>query len=258
MASQWLHPGWKTDRRGRPAGFTLVELLTVIVIIGILVGLTTGVVIGARTRAAQAGIAMEISNMDTALRAYADKYGEFPPDFMGINSTAGRNLVLRHLARVFPRYVPGEVRGNSTSTVPWTRTSYNDLASLHQLQSSHRAVTRGTTMGMKAEFLDPASALVFWLGGTIVFHGWKHGRDQWEEEVPTVSAPIRVIRSNHRLRPERRERRPARLRRCRRDFRSFSILTRRGCSRTRRRGRRPPVGRCRIIRATRPGVRPIR
>jgi prepilin-type N-terminal cleavage/methylation domain-containing protein len=172
MASQSLHPGWKTDRRGRPAGFTLVELLTVIVIIGILVGLTTGVVIGARTRAANAAIATEINHLDIAIRAYADKYGEFPPDFAGTFyggtvGTAAQNMVLRHLARVFPRYIPGAVRGDTTAN-DWTKFT-NDLLFYTGYNPGSGSYDTSLTLGMQVRYLDPASALVFWLAGPSYF-----------------------------------------------------------------------------------------
>ena len=66
-------------------GFTLVELLTVITIIGILLGLVTAVAMSVMTTAKGAVIAMEINNLDQALRTYNEKFGEFPPDFCGAN-----------------------------------------------------------------------------------------------------------------------------------------------------------------------------
>ncbi|MBX6316742.1 MAG: prepilin-type N-terminal cleavage/methylation domain-containing protein, partial [Isosphaeraceae bacterium] len=64
--------------RRRP-GFTLIEMMVVIVIIGILVALLVPVVIGAVRTARNAQVSAEIVNMAQALNAFKDKYGDFPP-----------------------------------------------------------------------------------------------------------------------------------------------------------------------------------
>jgi len=125
--------------RVRP-GFTLVELLVVIVIIGILVGLMVAAVIPAIRTAKNAAISIEINQLDTALRAYKEKYGSYPPDFADIGTTAGQARVVRHLRKAFPRYQLG--------TTPWA-TFTGHLGAC------------GITVGN----LTPATALPFWLGG---------------------------------------------------------------------------------------------
>ncbi len=69
-------------------GFTLVEMLTVIVIIGILAGLITAVALHARASVKVSAVRMEIGNMQTALDAYKLKYGDYPPDFTDHNGRA--------------------------------------------------------------------------------------------------------------------------------------------------------------------------
>ena len=85
-----------------PQGFTLVEMLVVIAIIGILAGLVTAAAIRARIVVKNAAIGVDISQLDAALKAYKAKFGEYPPD--GIDPVA----VQRHIAKAFPRY-PGPV-----------------------------------------------------------------------------------------------------------------------------------------------------
>lgn len=107
-----------------PRGFTLVELLTVVVIIGILAGLITAAAIRARNRAKIAVMVMETEQLDMALKAYKEKFGDYPPDF------TDEAAVLRHLRRAFPRC---------------PASNYPDFSDASQY--------------------NPATALVYWLGG---------------------------------------------------------------------------------------------
>jgi prepilin-type N-terminal cleavage/methylation domain-containing protein len=59
-------------------GFTLVELLVVIVIISILATLGSRVVRSARTNAKRAQAMIEMKSIETAIRAYRSKYGILP------------------------------------------------------------------------------------------------------------------------------------------------------------------------------------
>jgi prepilin-type N-terminal cleavage/methylation domain-containing protein len=86
-----------TSRPGR-RGFTLVELLVVITIIGILIGLLAPVVAIALARAKEAAIGTEIGQLDSALKAYKEKYGSYPPS--DLSNVAA---LTQHLARAFPR-----------------------------------------------------------------------------------------------------------------------------------------------------------
>jgi prepilin-type N-terminal cleavage/methylation domain-containing protein len=122
-------------------GFTLVEMLVVITIIGILAGLITAAAIRARTFAKNSVIVVELSQLDTACKAYKEKFGEYPPDFAGINDSdtgiqqAARAAVTRHIAMAFPHYT-----GAWTTDIP-------------------------TVTGIALTQWTPQKALVFWLGG---------------------------------------------------------------------------------------------
>lgn len=138
-----------TSPRSRQA-FTLVELLVVITIIGILAGLITGAAIMARGAAKRAVIRTEIVQLEMALEKYKAEYGEYPPDFFGLQFDPTSNMhrearqaVLRHLRKRFPRWL------NPDPDVAWGQ--FEDALS--------------TNYGIVANKLDPASALVFWLGG---------------------------------------------------------------------------------------------
>ncbi|MDB5349443.1 MAG: hypothetical protein JWN86_690 [Planctomycetota bacterium] len=68
----------RTPKRHR-IGFTLVELMIVIVIIGILVGLLLPVIIAAVRRANDARVAAEIQTIAAGLGKFKDRHGEYPP-----------------------------------------------------------------------------------------------------------------------------------------------------------------------------------
>ena len=84
-----------------PRGFTLVELLAVIMIIALLMGLLTPAVMRALTSARNAAIKAEIDMLHMAIMNYKNEYGSFPPA-LDLLTTSGSSAG-RHLSRVFPR-----------------------------------------------------------------------------------------------------------------------------------------------------------
>lgn len=118
--------------------FTLVEILTVIVIIGILASLITGASIAVRTAVKRAIIVSEIKQLEIAVQMYKTEVGEYPPDFTfcyhadpAVRDRA-REEVLRHCRKRWPR-----VHGMTFPMI--------------------EAVCHGGP--------SPATALQFWLGG---------------------------------------------------------------------------------------------
>ena len=98
------------------SGFTLVELLVVIVIIAILAALITPAVFQARRSGQNAAIKAEIDLLHMAIMHYKNEYGSFPPCSSGIvPSEPGP----RHIRRLFPRtsatYAPA---AGTPSTTP--------------------------------------------------------------------------------------------------------------------------------------------
>ncbi len=60
-------------------GFTLIEVLIVISIIGVLMALLVPTLVGARLRAAVTAVKAELSQLKSALETYNSKFGDYPP-----------------------------------------------------------------------------------------------------------------------------------------------------------------------------------
>jgi prepilin-type N-terminal cleavage/methylation domain-containing protein len=137
-----------------PHGFTLVELLVVITIIGILASLITVAAVGALRKAREAEIKAEIDQIDTAVEEYKNKATSYPPncqtDGTGADAPLEESTVLndlkRHFNQAFPRHrEPPELIARLAGLTPTGG----------QLPSSE-----GLQGGIAA-----GEAPVFWLGG---------------------------------------------------------------------------------------------
>lgn len=65
--------------KNRRAGFTVVELLVVIVIVGVLAGLVIPAVLGAKHRARVAATRVDLTQIEVAIAAFKSRFGVEPP-----------------------------------------------------------------------------------------------------------------------------------------------------------------------------------
>lgn len=136
----------RSAEKGR--GFTLVEMLVVVTIIGILASLITAAAVAARRKAKIAAIVTEISQLDMALKAYKARFGEYPPDGLNAPTTT------RHLQKAFPRW-----NGTLPSSVSWLtdtdKVGKNPLRTLVFFLGGMMDTTNKRMIGFSANLLDP-------------------------------------------------------------------------------------------------------
>ena len=123
-----------------PRGFTLVEMLVVIAIIGILAAFLVVAVSGALWKAKQTKIKMEVNQLASAMETFKSKYGSYPP--VDLRNPATNQALQAFVARAFPRYPIANLASDLTNAGVYTTSSGPDLT-----------------------ILNPQRALVFWLSG---------------------------------------------------------------------------------------------
>lgn len=157
----------RKNSANRGAGFTLIEILVVIAIIGLLAGMTTTVLVSARQSARSSVVAAQMSQLSMALDDYKNKYGEYPPDF------SDREAVTRHIQKRWPRY---QLRSGYSDLYAQF---LDDVALGCRLSSSIDPVAyvgSGDTLNpgepdlagqhvWRVADVPHLSALIFWLGG---------------------------------------------------------------------------------------------
>lgn len=151
-------------------GFTLIEIMVVIVIIGILAGLLLPAVMNAVNTAQQGAYKLEIDTLATAVEKYRNKYGDYPPD------GSSWQIMERHLRKAFPQILESELNLlNPTPTAallayqgwathPWLKNSTSGIAAGIR-NDFDQSVIMPTYVAADYKVMDPAEALVFFLGG---------------------------------------------------------------------------------------------
>ncbi|MEM8669564.1 MAG: type II secretion system protein [Planctomycetota bacterium] len=138
----------------KPSGFTLVEILTVIVIIGILMGLAIPAITAALRTANEAAIRNDINVLSQAVESYKLEHGEYPPDFTDWAA------VESHFRSAFPNIDNNELR------ILAQFTHYDASQARMDSSTPGPADPRANpAFDHHPHALDRAEALVFCLGG---------------------------------------------------------------------------------------------
>ena len=138
--------------------FTLVEILTVTVIIGILAALVTAAVAGAIRHAQRGKIGWNMNQMTIALDHYKAEIGEYPPDMF--DDVA----LVRHVKKRWPRLNWQALRAAmpASSDADLIRQLINGA---YSVTVNNMTVNAGNT-NRQIDFTDmPPGSLPLWLGG---------------------------------------------------------------------------------------------
>jgi prepilin-type N-terminal cleavage/methylation domain-containing protein len=131
-------------------GFTLVEMLVVISIIGVLAGLVTVAAMAAKKKANQYKITQELSQMDMSLKSMRDKFGAYPPDGTYQDGVTTAHPWPNDFERYFRRAFP---RADLASEFVLLRQKFPG-ANGFQLRDVESPIN-----------FSPQTMMVFWLGG---------------------------------------------------------------------------------------------
>src|SRR5947208_13234278 len=114
-------------KRSKPLGFTLTEMLVVIGIIAVLAALLLPAVNRAIIAARNTAIAIEVNQLATAIEAYKQEKGDYPPNFRGtITNPNDASNFIRHVRKCYPKIDASELTTiiDMTTTPPTFKTAY--------------------------------------------------------------------------------------------------------------------------------------
>lgn len=97
-------------------GFTLVELLVVIIIISVLAAIAVPAVMRTVSSARNAAIKSEIDLLHMAIMNYKNEYGSFPPS-VDVDTAGNGGRINKHVQRLFPRAPVAFLLNNASASL---------------------------------------------------------------------------------------------------------------------------------------------
>jgi general secretion pathway protein G len=152
-AARWADPS--AVRRA----FTLVEMMVVIVIIGVLAGLTIPALMRARLTAMEARVVVEIKQLESGIAAFKAKYGVEPPSQFNLYLTqtgwSADPNAMSIVRQIWPQF--DFTMGDTTNSMLGAGTVF----------PTYWTTIKGTVNGSPALQFNCAESLLFFLGGII-------------------------------------------------------------------------------------------
>ncbi len=153
----------------RPRGFTLVELLTVMLILAILIALLLPAINSALRTAKNAAVGSEINQLAQALNAFKSKYGDYPPS----------RIYLSEDGNLTPAQGGAQIGGTGSGDITYAQLGQRSLAAMRKFfprvpfnsgtnnywfdfNGDGQKATNGVT---QQYILSGHECLVFFLGG---------------------------------------------------------------------------------------------
>lgn len=146
----------------RRSGFTLVELLVSIVIIGMLMSLTSVAVWNTLKTARSSKIAVEVDHLSQAMQSYKEAQIAFPPAMSEISLTNRKLNFMRHLQLAYANSAYGVT---VTSFANITNSILLAQSGTNTVRWGYNYLSNGSIQPLDLRTLDQAESLVFWLGG---------------------------------------------------------------------------------------------
>lgn len=149
------------QRRFNQRGFTLVELLVVITIIGILAGLALVAVPAAVGKVKEGAMTAELAQIESALKLFKSDTGAFPPDYNGIayDDNGRVQATWSFLKKSFPRCSTFE------KSVIFDSSDANQLQAIQNLVNAGCVSPNALSGTLELRNIGPAEALVVYLCG---------------------------------------------------------------------------------------------
>lgn len=142
------------------SGFTLVELLVVIILIAILSGMTVVVIRTAIGSGKASAVQMQLQQLSVALDNYKTKVGEYPPDF------SDPVAVMKHVKKRWPRSSYGtDAAAFNTFCNDIAAYFNNPVGTLTGAEWNFHLPENADAAGVKQSCAAHTAALVFWLAG---------------------------------------------------------------------------------------------